>query len=707
MIEFPNGGRLVEVASEFPKFRDEDLEELFADFETTSFDDKLDSLNPWHHCWVLGIAVAVPSQFGAWYVPVRHRRSDGSYSVNDHITNLPLDAVIAWWSDLMERAKRWINHHVKYDALVSCCDFGVEPDGELFCTVVHSKIIDSDRQYKGGYGLDALSKAWLGHDISEHENEIKRWIGKSKDYGRCPREPMGEYACQDVMTNKTLYKYIQQRRPAECDQVASMETELTRCLLKIERVGLCVDPIELKTRNIETIATMLALEDELHGIIGRTINPCSGDDVYDVLCNQYGMPVLHWTEENGEDEFGKPVPAGNPSFDKEGMRKYLAHPYAPKRVVEIIAEYRKHSTHKSLFLDTYDDLYVEHADGSKRLHGQFNQSLRTGRMGQRKPNLQQLDKRAKELIHPPPGCAIFSADQSQIEFRVIAHYINDPYVIKAYNDDPDTDFHDWVKNMAGMKRDPAKTMNFMMGYGGGRKKAVRVLSCDLEVIGGVVGRVDQMIAEGLISESQRVATFERLCVEKADSVYDMYHNTLPTLKSTSRRATATCKEQGFVRNLHGRRRHLPTEAAHRAFNSACQGEAADIQKERTVALSRALEGTPIELCANVHDDTVGYGPISIVESRDFQIRLAWLLEHPVWPIGRELKVPLRVSLGTSRLHWREAGTTRAKGGPSGPIHYTPEELEMLRSTPEEELFSQWRTGAINDIVDAASETAAD
>jgi DNA polymerase-1 len=332
MIELKTG-YLIEHASELPEF---DEDELFQDLETTSLDDELDALNPWQHCHVLGIAIIVSGK--AYYVPVRHRDWN----------NIPIDDVIEWQCRVMSRAKRWVNHNVKYDALVMANDLGVTCDGELFDTVTHAKIIDSDRQFKGGYGLDALSLHWLGEDISACENEIKRWIGKSKDFGACPPVPMGTYACQDVITNRRLYRYIQQRRPAECDQVAMVETELTKVLFEMERVGMTVDPIELKTREVETIARMLEIDIELSNLLGRTINPNSSDDVFDVLCNQYGMPVLHWTE---EDDDGNP--AGNPSFDKHAMKKYLTHPYAPVKIVELIAEYRQLSTHRSLFLEKY------------------------------------------------------------------------------------------------------------------------------------------------------------------------------------------------------------------------------------------------------------------------------------------------------------------------------------------------------------------
>lgn len=667
MIELDNGGRLVESIDELPDLRNADL--LFADFETTSGDDALDALNVWHHCRALGLAFTANDLPGAWYVPLRHR----------HGGNLPLKAFIAWWRDVLLTARRWVNHNVKYDAHVSANDLGVIPTCELFCTVTHAKIIDSDRGFRGGYGLDALSLGWLGEDISAYEDEIRRWLGpKKKDYGAAPRESMAPYACQDALTTRRLYKYIEQRRPTECDQIATMETELTSVLFEMERAGLTVDRTELQIRELEITARMLDIDVALSRLLGRTMNPNSSDDVYDVLCNQYGLPVLGWTEEDDDGQ-----PAGNPSFNKHAMKRYLVHPYAPHEVVELIAEYKKLSTHRSLFIQKYQEL--QGSDG--RLHSSYNQTLRTGRMGCKDPNAQQLDKLAKELIHPDEGEAILSADQSQIEFRVIIHYINDVDCIKAYNENPDTDFHEWVAEIAGMKRRPAKTMNFMMGYGGGKKKAVRTLSADVEVVGGIVGKVDQMIANGQISEAQRQSVFDRLAQEKAESVYDEYHRTLPTLKSTSRRAAATCYERGYVRTIAGRHRHLPKDHSHRAFNTACQGSAADIQKERTVMLARALRGTPIQQIANVHDATVLAGPADVIEDRRTQVAVAWILEHPTNP----LRVPLRVKLGTSRLHWREADTEAKDGGPQKSIHYTEEERAWLESTPQENLFDWLRT----------------
>jgi DNA polymerase I-like protein with 3'-5' exonuclease and polymerase domains len=392
------------------------------------------------------------------------------------------------------------------------------------------------------------------------------------------------------------------------------------------------------------------------------------------------MPVLHWTE---EDDDGNP--AGNPSFDKHAMKKYLTHPYAPVKIVELIAEYRQLSTHRSLFLEKYQELATQSPDGQWALHGSYQQCLRTGRMGCQKPNAQQLDKKTKRLIKPKRGMAFMSVDESQIEFRIIVHYIQDDDCIRAYEKDPDTDFHQWVADVAGMKRKPAKTMNFMMGYGGGKKKAVRTMAVDTEVVGGLIGQVDQMVANGTIRKDEVKRVFDEMCKIKAEQVYDTYHRTLPGLKPTSRRAASACAERGYVFNGAGRRRHLPPTHSHVAFNSLCQSFAADIQKERTIALYRALQGTGIEMVANVHDETLLQGDVDVIMDRRTQIAVAWILEHTTY----KLRVPLRVGLGVSAANWYEANDS------AKPMMYDEREKLWLMTTSEYDLFDWIRKGSHN------------
>lgn len=658
MIEFPNGGLLVEQDSELPRFEGRDLE-IVADFETTSGDDALDSLNPWHHCRAAGVAVRLAgARSPAYYVPVGHRRGP----------QVSRPAFVAWWRDLLSRTKRWKNHNVKYDAHVSANDLGVAFEGELDCTQTRAKILDSDRGFgRGGYGLDALSLSWLGDDIRPFEAAMKARLGKSKDYGSLEPGSVGEYACQDVLTTDRLDAYLSARTPAECAGVVELERALTPVLVEMERNGMRTRRELLMAGEYEELYRQNMMHAELQTLLGRAVNPRSGDDVYDVLCCQFGLPVVKWTN---LDEDERPTGKSNPSFDKHAMVDYLSFPGLDprqRRAVELIAEYRQSANFTSMFLHPYQELLG--ADG--RLHPNYNQCLRTGRMGCVDPNAQQLNKRAKELIEPEEEEAFLSFDQSQIEFRVIVHYINDRRCIAAYAADPDTDFHQWMADTASMKRKPAKTLNFQNGYGGGRKRAVLAMSRNADVVGHLMDQVlanvdaeharrPEVTREALVSEM-----FAALAKQKGEDVYDAYHRALPTLKPTSRRAAAVCADRGYVFNLHGRRRHLPADHAHNAFNSLCQGEAADIQKERTVAVARAIRGTPIKMVANVHDETLLEGPEEVMADPRTQAAIAWMLETP----DVKLRVPLRVSVGLSRKHWREACTDVKDGGASAPLKY--------------------------------------
>lgn len=618
MITLPNGTRLVEERRELPDLRGSNR--LYADFETSSGDPGEDSINPWHNCSPIGVAVTADDREGSWFVPSTTPGWE------------------EWFGDVVKSARVWVNHNVKYDAHVAinagCLEFDSLP--VLVCTVVHSKLVDSDML---SYSLDMCALRFLSEDIREYEARLKPYLHKNKDYGLIPLDLLAEYAGQDVLTNRRLDRYLVARMPEESHGVRDTETALTRVLVRMERTGVRVDPQELKLAELQVLAKMLRIEEGLSKRVGFPFRPHVNEDCFDVFCNTFGMPIKAYTVDKDGNE------TENPSFDKEALRLYLAHPGAPVDLVQAVIDYRQMNTFRNLFLTPYQLLHV---DGV--LHSDHNQCIRTGRMACRRPNMQQLSKLAKSLIHPPPGWGFLSADYSQIEFRVIVHYINDPACVKAYNDDPYTDFHRWMADMAGMKRRPAKTMNFQMGYGGGKKRAVSSLAVNPDVAAEVLARVESLIESGKLTRDQLEHAFAVMCTKKGEALYEKYHDTLPSLKPTSRKAESVCVSRGYVRNLAGRRRSLPKTHAWRAFNSLCQSLAADIQKERTVALYEATRGTPIELNALVHDETLLSGPDEVMrDERTVRDVVGLMVDSQI-----KMRVPIRCTWGYSTANWKLA-----------------------------------------------------
>jgi len=619
MIEFSNGGRLVQCLGELPDPRQWRVG--YVDFETTSGDPKLSSLDPWHHCQIAGVAVTGDECPNAWYVPIGH---------HDERWNLPRDNVLDWLFDLLNSIEIWRNSGVKYDAHVAANAGGILYDGIMEDLPTLAKLVNSDRF---AYGLKLLSKEWTHHDIGHHAIAMEPFLYRNKDYGRVPADVMGDYACDDVLSARRVAKYCLAHIPEEAHPVWETEIKVTSMLFDIEREGMRVDPQQVLIKQLTVMNQLTTLDELLTERVGWSFRPDQNGDCFDVLCTNYGLPVLAWTDD------------GNPSFAKDTLKQYAAHPAAPHDVIKMMRQYRTLWTLNTYFIEPFLKLNV---DGV--LHSDYNQTVRTGRMSCRRPNAQQQSKLSKQLIIPKEGEVIVSPDLSQIEFRLIAHYINNPEWVRAYNENPNTDAHNWVAGMCGIPRRPAKTVNFQIGYGAGERSVVASLTTNLELMEDLKEQIDP-----LATKDEQAAQFVLLAAERAKGTYDNYHATLPELKWTSNRAESACRRRGWVRNLYGRRRHLPAAHAYKAFNSLCQSSAADLIKERAVALHEALKGTGARIFGVIHDACPIYAPAELAADPRFARDVCAILERQ----QVELRVPVRTSCGISARHWAEADSDEA------------------------------------------------
>jgi DNA polymerase-1 len=468
-----------------------------------------------------------------------------------------------------------------------------------------------------------------------------------------PPEQMGIYACCDVWGTRKLAHYIEEHRPPEVKGIWETEVDLAAVLYDMEVDGLLVDPQQCRVEHLRSMKRMIAAADEIRELADRefTNHP---DCIHDILCVQRGLPVLKWQMETDED--GNKVPSTDRySFDKEALAMYGVHPMVTadpelQKLVHAILRYRTESTFDGLYCQTFIDLH----DEDNCIHPSYNAIVRTGRMSSRRPNSQQQNKRSKALILCPDGYAFWSCDYSQIEYRLIVHYIQDSGAIQAYRDDPRTDFHAWVASMLGVKRKAGKTLNFGMAYGAGKKRVKAGLITNPDIIEEIGHKVNEMVDAGEIPAAHRSLFFNQLCEQRADSVYEEYHERLPGIKSTSRLAARVCKRRGYVFNEYGRRRHLPEKASHKAFNSVIQGCAMDIMKERMIAISPRYNPKTremgIRLAGNVHDELFGLLPVEHMNDPEYHDYICETLETP----SIEFEVPIMTGLGVSDRNWAEA-----------------------------------------------------
>jgi DNA polymerase-1 len=274
-----------------------------------------------------------------------------------------------------------------------------------------------------------------------------------------------------------------------------------------------------------------------------------------------------------------------------------------------------------------------------RIHPTFNQlGAATGRLSANDPNVQNIPIRSEEGIRireafiPAEGHSLLSADYSQIELRILAHYSQDESLLEAFQRGEDI-HRRTAAEIAGIEpgevddeqRDRAKAVNFGIIYG---------LSA--------FGLANQL---GIATDAAR---------ETIDAYFARYVGVRRFVDESIEMA----RTRGFTETLLGRRRYLPDlasrnrtlrQAAERmAVNSVIQGTAADLIKKAMVALDSALvdAGLSARMILQVHDELVFEFPSG--EREALQALVCEKMEG-VLP----LRVPLSVEVGVG-ANWREA-----------------------------------------------------
>jgi DNA polymerase-1 len=633
---------IVEDLSELPNLINR--KEIFCDVETKRvFDNKkVGGLYPWKGDRICGFSITADDIKDIWYVPVRH--------TSPKAKNLPVSNAMSWVKDIIQSCHGWANHNVKFDAIMFAVGEDVFFDCELWDTLALAKIYYSDRM---SYGLKPLSKDWLDYDTGSVDR-VQVYLDsiKSKSYADVPVDLLGEYACDDVQMNRVLYRYILSKMPEKMNTVRDIEIKTTPILFDMELDGLKIDETECKIESAKALKTMIRSATEIAKITDREFTN-SNDCIYDILINQFNLPVLATIKEKDE-ETRQIFDTGRATFDKDALNLYRVHPEVindPKlsRIVELIQTYRKESQFKSLYLDTFLEL-----NEGGIIHPNYDQVKRTGRLSCRKPSSQQLNKRAKMLIHPDEDHGYVSCDYSQIEYRLIVHYIKDEKAIKAYNDNPNTDFHQWVAELLKIDRKSGKTLNFGMAYGAGKPKVTKGLMSNDHIIEMMTAEVDRLIDIGELDPKLRGYKFQELCRDHANNSYETYHERMPGIKRTSKKAIEVAAVRGFVFNAYGYRRYLPGNAAYKAFNSIIQSCAAYVMKDRMIAISPRYNSESrkwgIRLSANVHDELLKQVSLDCMSDPALHKYICNVLEDP----QIKFRVPIITGLGISKDTWAEA-----------------------------------------------------
>jgi DNA polymerase-1 len=512
-----------------------------------------------------------------------------------------------------------VGQNIKYDLIVMRCA-GVALRGVVSDTMLASFILDASQN---GYGIDALAMRHLNfRKIAT--NEV---IGSGKNQTTMDLVDtaiVGKYACEDADICHRLDRLFAPRLDAvpELRKLHDeLEVPLIEVLASMEMVGITVDRRVLREQSDELGKRIEALRDQIHHAAGgMPFNPDSPKQLAEVLFDRLGLKPLKKTKTGF-------------STDVEVLDKLaLEHP-----VPKLILEYRSLVKLKGTYLDALPE-QINPRTG--RIHTSFNLTgAATGRLSSSDPNLQNIPIRTDEgrrirlAFVAPPGQVLLSADYSQIELRVLAHFTQEPALLRAFEADEDIHkavaaevFGTPLEQVSKDQRAQAKVINFGIIYG-------------ITPV-GLARRIDGM------------------SISTAATLIETYNKRFPGIESFMRECVEQARSRGYVETILGRRRPLPDIHSgvinirnmneRMAINSVVQGSAADLIKVAMLNLHRHIEREqlPARMLLQVHDELVLETPTDEAD------RIATILRTEMVS-AMSLRVPLKVEVGIG-ANWDEA-----------------------------------------------------
>jgi DNA polymerase I-like protein with 3'-5' exonuclease and polymerase domains len=528
--------------------------------------------------YIIGYAVAIDGWSG--YYPIAHEGGG----------NLDKRLVEAWITEIMLLPCPKVMHNAAYD-LGWLWASGFKVEGKIIDTMIAAGLVDENRF---SYALNSLGFDMLKEVKSEEG--LKR---AAADFGVDPKSEMwrlpamfvGPYASQDAALTLKLWHHLEILiRQEEIESIFELETEVLPILTGMTFRGIRFDREGAK----KLIVDMQKKEKQMMTYIRK----------------EAGVPVDMWAAASiakAFDKLGIDYPKtdkGAPSFTKSFLES-CEHPIA-KAIVEVREINKTYNTFLQPYLDASEATGRIHSHISQ-LRGETGGTV-TGRLSMNQPNLQQVPARhpiigpmIRGLFLPEEGQLWAANDFSAQEPRLLVHYSSllelpgAEKMAEAYREDPDTDFHQMVADMAGITRSQAKTIGLGLMYGMGKSKLA--VSLDLQV-------------------------------DEASELIAQFHAKVPFLKGTIAAVQKRIEypaSGGSIRTLLGRKcrfplwepmawglnKALPYEEAaakygtqikramtFRGLNKLMQGSAADQTKKAMVELHKA----GFTMMLSVHDE---------------------------------------------------------------------------------------------------------
>lgn len=488
--------------------------------------------------------------------------------------------------------------------------YDIKIEGVLFDVVLASYVYDANRRHS----LNIQAQENIDYIIDSSEDILGR--GKNAlQFCQLNLNKFKCYGCQNAYAIYALTHYwLNKLSDTEKKILFDIELPLAFILSIMEQNGVSIDVYYLDTLNIDISKRAKEIEDKIFELAGEKFNINSPKKVGEILFDKLSLKVK-----------------GKKSAKNSTNAKVLEQLAENYEIASKILEYRHLMKLKSTYIEALPKL-INIKDN--RIHTTYNQfATNTGRLSSTNPNLQnipirtELGAKIRRAFVPKnkETSLILSADYSQIELRLLAHFSNDENLIEAFKNNQDVhsltaskvygvELKDVTKDM----RRHAKAVNFGIVYGQTKYGLASVLN---------------------------------ISKDEAQSFIDKYFQTYKNVKKYMDDNINFAINHGYAQTLYGRRRYLPEltssnkqiqEFAQRAaINSPLQGTASDLIKLAMIELNKKLKEDNLksQMIIQVHDELVLevlYKELDIVKNMVVE---AMELNQP-------LKVPLVVDVTT-------------------------------------------------------------
>jgi DNA polymerase-1 len=527
------------------------------------------------------------------------------------------ESVLKTVKPLFENPKiGFYGHNVKYDLHVLQNE-GINVANICFDTILASYLLNAHNRQ---HSLDALTL----HYFSKVKTPTSDLLGKGRaaiTMDQVPIRKVCDYCCEDADFTCRLKELLEQQLKERklITLFNDLELPLLRVLETMEHHGIFLDVPTLQEMGTKITASIKKLEHEIHTLAGESFNINSPKQVSDILFTKLGLSAPKKT-------------ATGFSTNADVLEELAGqHPIAEK-----LLEYRSLEKLRSTYIETLPE---EVNPRTHRIHPTFNQVVAaTGRLSCQNPNLQNIPTRTelgrdiRQAFRPEKkGWSYLAADYSQIELRLVAHFSEDPNLIKAFKHGEDIHAH----TAATIFDVPLDKVTSDMRY---RAKAVNF---------------------GIIYGQQAFGLARELGIglKEAQHFIDTYFKQFPDIKKFLEKCKESTRTTGKAVTFMGRERAIPeinnknptirNEAERLAINTPLQGSAADLIKAAMLKIDELFkkEGKLGYMILQIHDEL-------IFELPDFELPTTQILVKEVMENVCKFKVPLVVNMKVGK-NWKE------------------------------------------------------